>query len=89
MVTNLNQEPFDPAVWITNQLGLNVEIEEEKNRLNGLVLALCKAEFGILNSVSRIDARGITAINSELKEMGYKEIKVGEELSLIANVVII
>jgi hypothetical protein len=85
MTTTLNQEPFDLANWIANQMGLDVQIEEEKNRLNELVPAFRKAGFRTLNSVSRIGATGITAINSELKEMGYKELKVGEELSLIRN----
>jgi hypothetical protein len=34
IATNSNQEHFDLGVWIADKLGLNPQIEEEKNRLN-------------------------------------------------------
>jgi hypothetical protein len=85
MITTSNQEPFDLAVWIANKLGLNVEREDHKSRLDELIEAFDKAGFRTLRSVSRIDERGIAAINSELKMIGKNELKVGEELSLLSS----
>jgi hypothetical protein len=85
MITRLNQEPFDLGTWIANKLGLIVEREDHKRRLEELKEAFDKAGFRTLRSVSRIDERGITAINSKLRAMGNDELEVGEELSIAPN----
>jgi hypothetical protein len=85
MATTSKQEPFDLGAWIAIKFGLNIEREDHKQRLAQLIDAFDKAGYRTLNAVSRINDRGITAINSELKEMGYKELKVGEEVSLTSN----
>ena len=66
-------------------MGLDVNSEKEKNRLDELIVAFRSAGFRTLSSVSRIDARAIVAINSELKALGKNELKLGEELSLLSN----
>jgi len=66
-------------------LGLNIERGDHTSRLDELIEAFDKAGFRTLRSVSRIDERGIAAINSELKMIGKNELKVGEELSLLSS----
>jgi hypothetical protein len=85
MITTLNPEPFYLASWIANKLGLNIKREDHKRRLEELKEAFDKAGFRTLRSVSRIDERGIAAINSELKVIGENELELGEELSLLSN----
>jgi hypothetical protein len=81
MTTSLNQEPFDLAIWIANQLGLNVEIEEEKNRLNELVLAFRKAGYRKLDAVQVLDDDDLSGIDTELEN----KLKPGEKKLLKKN----
>ncbi len=80
MTTTLNQEPFDLGTWIANKLGLNIEIEEEKNRLNELVLAFRKAGYRTREIVNTIDDEAISDINAKLPE--DRKLEGGEKRGL-------
>jgi hypothetical protein len=67
-MATLNQEPFDLANWIANQMGLDVQIEEEKNRLNELVLAFRKVGYRTLKAVKKINNVAIDSISKQLRE---------------------
>jgi hypothetical protein len=56
-------------------LGLNIEIEEEKNRLNELVLAFRKAGYRKHEAVQSFDDDDLSAIDSELEN----KLKTGEK----------
>jgi hypothetical protein len=79
----LNQEPFDLANWIANQMGLDVQIEEEKNRLNELVLAFRKVGYRTLKAVKKINNVAIDSINNQLREKGCEELQEGEKACLL------
>jgi hypothetical protein len=83
MITTLNQEPFDLASWIANQMGLDVQIEEEKNRLNELISAFRKAGYRTLKAVKKINNVAIDSINKQLREKGCEELQEGEKACLL------
>jgi hypothetical protein len=80
MSTALNPEPFNLDTWIANRLGLDLNSEEEKNRLNELMVAFRKAGFRTKELVESFDKEAIDAINSELPE--GKKLKLGEVRAL-------
>jgi hypothetical protein len=75
MITSLNQELFDLSAWIANKLGLNSQVEEEKNRLNELVSAFRKAGYRKHEAVQSFDDDDLSAIDSELEN----KLKTGEK----------
>jgi glycerophosphoryl diester phosphodiesterase len=84
MSTALNPEPFNLDTWIANRLGLDLNSEEEKNRLNELMVAFRKAGFRTKELVESFDKEAIDAINSELPE--GKKLKLGEIIIIIFTV---
>jgi hypothetical protein len=83
MITSLNQEPFDLGIWIVNQLGLDLQIEEEKKRLDELKEAFRKAGYRTLKAVKKINDVSIDSINKQLKVKGYEELNDGEKACIL------
>ena len=83
MATTSNQEPFDLGVWIADKLGLNIQIEEEENRLNELVAAFRKAGFRTLKAVKKINNAAVDSINKQLRGKEFEELNDGEKACLL------
>jgi hypothetical protein len=80
MTTSLNQEPFDLPSWIANKLGLNIEREDHKRRLEELKEAFDKAGYRKLDAVQVLDD-DLSGIDSELEN----KLKPGEKKLLKKN----
>jgi protein-arginine kinase len=73
----LNQEPFDLSAWIVNRLGIDFNSEEEKRRLNELIVAFKKAAYRKYDAVQMLDDDDLAAIDSKLEnklEQGEKKL---------------
>jgi hypothetical protein len=70
MATSLNQEPFDLAAWIAGKLGLNIERENHKKRLDEIVNAFEAAgalTYELLNALDEGDLEEIDRFMGEKK----------------------
>jgi hypothetical protein len=81
MVTSLNQEPSDLPSWIANKLGLNIERQDHKRRLEELKQAFRKAGYRKLDAVQVLDDDDLSGIDSELEN----KLKPGEKKLLKKN----
>jgi RNase P protein component len=81
MITSLNQERFDLGIWIANKLGLIVEREDHKRRLEELKQAFRKAGYRKLDAVQVLDDDDLSGIDSELEN----KLKPGEKKLLKKN----
>jgi hypothetical protein len=77
MAITLNQEPFDLGTWIANKLGLNIEREDHKRRLEELKEAFDKAGYRKLDAVQVLYDDDLSRIDSKLEnklESGEKKL---------------
>jgi len=81
LASTSNQEPFDLSAWLVNRLGLDVNSEDEKNRLNELIAAFRKAGYRKLDAVQILDNEDLAGIDSELES----KLKPGEKKLLKKN----
>jgi hypothetical protein len=77
----ISQEPFNLRAWIVNKLGLDINSEEEKSRLNELTVAFRKAGYRKLDAVQGLDNEDLAGIDSELEN----KLKPGEKKLLKKN----
>jgi hypothetical protein len=80
MPTSFNQEPFDLSTWIAGKLGLNIERENHKRRLEELTEAFDKAGYRTRETLNFIDDEVINDVNMEL--LDGKKLKGGEKRAL-------
>jgi hypothetical protein len=81
MTTTLNPEPFDLSSWIANKLGLNIEREDHKRRLEELKEAFDKAGYRKFDAVQVLDDDDLSGIDIELQN----KLKPGEKKLLKKN----
>jgi len=82
MATSLNQEPFDLAAWIAGKLGLNIERENHKKRLDEIVNAFEEAGALTYELVNALDEGDLEEID---RFIGEKKLTRLEKKAFLIN----